>query len=160
MAISKIRIFPSIGIARLGNSNAEYFLGRAIPGLENSPGGGYRDSAGLIKRQGARFHLFAYDDSNKPLGEITAEDADITWTVHVANTKAASEWFHPKSETRSALRNARFTGDRHQLKLDPGEVSVSGKNPNFEDLQSLCHSRLRKTLRSISCSWTSQSGSK
>jgi len=66
--------------------------------------------------------------------EITSDDADIRWTVHLANTKAAVEWFHPKSETQPKQRNAGFTGDRKQLTLDPGPQNVSGKNLDFADL--------------------------
>jgi hypothetical protein len=135
MAIKKIRVCPPIGIARLGNSQNGYFIGPEIPGEPTVPPAGYRDSdaAGFIKRQAARFHLFAYDENDKFVSEITASDAAITWTVHVANTKAASEWFHSKSQTASPLRNAAFA-DRHQLKLDPGPASVAGTNPDFQDL--------------------------
>src|ERR1700720_396501 len=118
MAIKKIRIFPPIGIARLGNSETGYFVGPEIPGEPSDPAGGYRDSdaAGFIKRQAARFHLYAFDENDSLTGEITADEADITWTVHIANTKAASERFHPKSETAPPLRNATFA-NRQQLKL-------------------------------------------
>lgn len=136
MAIRRVRIFPTIGVARLGNSKTQYYVGPEIPDFSQPPSGGYRDSdpGRLIKRQGARFHLFGYDENDKLVGEISSDDADISWTVHIANTKAASEWFHSKSEPSPAMRNAKFAGERNQLKLDPGEVNIGGKNADFADL--------------------------
>ena len=147
MAIKKIRIFPPIGIARLGNSQNGYFIGPETPGELIPPAGGYRDSdaAGFIKRQAARFHLFAYDENDNLTGEVTANDAEITWTIHLANTKAASEQFHPKSVLTPPLRNAAF-GNRAQLRLDPGAVNVGGKNPDFADL---ALSKARGTAKDI-----------
>ena len=54
------RIFPSIGIARLGNSNTTYFLGPESPGIV--PQGPYRDesSPGKIKPQVARFRIYEF----------------------------------------------------------------------------------------------------
>jgi hypothetical protein len=46
-----------------------------------------------VKRQAARFRLYGYDARGKLLGEITAKDARITWTVHVANKKASWRTF-------------------------------------------------------------------
>jgi L-lysine epsilon oxidase-like protein len=148
MTIGKVRIFPPIGIARLGNSENGYFTGPETPGDPLVPAGGYRDSdaAGFIKRQAARFHLFAYDENDALIGEITADQADISWTVHIANTKAAAERFHPKSVTAPPLRNATFQTNRNQLLLDPGSVSIAGKNPDFSDLAKSKAMNLAKDL--------------
>jgi hypothetical protein len=135
MSVKTIRICPAIGIARLGNSSDSYFIGPETSGEPTPPDGGYRDSATpqFIKRQAARFRVFAYDENDKLLGEITDDDAEITWTVHIANTKAASVRFHPKSEPNPSLRNALFK-DRSQLKLDPGATTLGGANADFADL--------------------------
>ena len=133
--IKSIKIFPPIGVARLGNSRDGYFIGPEQPGDVALPAGGFRDAAGAIKRQAARFHLFAFDENGKVVKELRADDAEsIVWTVHLANTKAAAEFFHARSETQPKLRNAGFQGDRSQLKLDPGATSVTGSNPDFADL--------------------------
>ena len=59
MAIDTVKIFPSIGIARLGNSPAEFFVGPEIPGDRTPPpGGSYKDSQCRIKRQAARYPAF------------------------------------------------------------------------------------------------------
>ena len=88
MPITAVKIFPSIGIARLGNSPSEFFIGPEIPGVRPVPTGGYRDSACRIKRQAARFRIFGYDGSNL-VQEITAADAQISWTTDFAAKKAS-----------------------------------------------------------------------
>jgi len=59
--IKTIKIYPPIGIARLGNSKDGYFIGPERIGEVVLPNDGFRDAAKLIKRQAARFHLFAFD---------------------------------------------------------------------------------------------------
>ena len=63
MAITKIKIHPAIGIARLGNSPTEFFIGPELPGDHAPPKGGYKDARHRIKRQAARFRLFGYDEN-------------------------------------------------------------------------------------------------
>ncbi|WP_321473688.1 LodA/GoxA family CTQ-dependent oxidase [uncultured Paludibaculum sp.] len=130
--IQTIKIFPPIGIARLGNSRDGYFIGPERPDEVVTPAGGFRDGTGL-KRQAARFYLFAFDENGHLVQEITSDDAEIKWTLHIANTKAADQFFHPKTAQNAPLRNAGFH-DRNQLKLDPGPVSISGVNSAFADL--------------------------
>ena len=132
--IRTIKIYPPIGIARLGKSPDDYFIGPERPLDSPPPVGGYRDAAGQIKRQAARFRLFGFDESGKLVGEVTFAEADeIIWTVHVANTKAAADRFVGRDEHNSGLRNPQVQ-NRAQLRLDPGPVSVSGKNPDFANL--------------------------
>jgi len=91
--IATIRIHPSIGIARIGNSPSAFFIGPELPGEPLRPRGGYKDAQGRIKRQAARFRLFGYDARGKFVQEITTRDAHMTWTVHLANKKAAWRMF-------------------------------------------------------------------
>jgi hypothetical protein len=91
--IASFKIHPAIGIARLGNSPTEFFIGPEKPGAHLGPKGGYKDAQGRIKRQAARFRVFGYDDDGKLVGEVTAKDAHITWTLHLANKKAAWRQF-------------------------------------------------------------------
>jgi hypothetical protein len=118
------RIHPAVGIARVGNS-AEYFIapetiagspqqGTTITGglpirsgTESTPirNTDLRDAGGALKRQAARFRIFAYSDSGEerwPRGdgnEVTAGSkidgktvSQIVWTVHMANKKANTFW--------------------------------------------------------------------
>lgn len=101
MTVDNIKIFPSIGIARLGNSppdwpinredKGEWFVRPEIPGDHTPPSGGYKDSKFRVKRQAARFRLFGYEAGSTVAKEITLANADIKWTVDLANTKA--EWY-------------------------------------------------------------------
>lgn len=62
--ISRLEIFPPIGVARVGDSGTwpngqpdpehpdiEYFYGPEAPGLDDHPFGSFRDSQRRIKRQ-------------------------------------------------------------------------------------------------------------
>src|SRR5947208_3549525 len=107
MATTKIRIHPAIGIARLGNSPEEYFIGPEIPGVFPDVSV-YRDSQQFLKRQATRFRLFAYDERDELLGEITAKDprvSGIRWVVHLRNTKAAGRRFAGILHQDLPLRN-------------------------------------------------------
>jgi hypothetical protein len=89
--ISAVAIYPAIGIARIGNSPNEYFIGPEIPGILPQIQHDYRDPQGRILRQAARFRLFGLDADGNVIKELSADDGDITWSVHVANAKAA--WY-------------------------------------------------------------------
>jgi hypothetical protein len=139
--IVRCAIHPAIGIARVGNSE-EWFVGPEIPGVTPKPTDGYKDATGKIKRQVARFRIYGYDDQNKPLGEVTADEADITWTVHVANKKAA--WYQvqepldiptPLDPDPIKRRNC-SQGDRTKLVLDPGErtLCAPGQSATFDSV--------------------------
>jgi hypothetical protein len=61
-AIVAYAIYPGIGVARVGNSPDEYFIGPEVPGVMPQPEGGYKDSAGRIKRQAARFRIYGLNE--------------------------------------------------------------------------------------------------
>ena len=139
--VSYCKVHPAIGIARVGGSE-EGFIGPEVPReVRNPPGpNGFKDKKGRLLRQIARFRIYAYDKSGAVLGEVTADNADVTWNVHVANTKAAwyqfdeamdipdfdgSEGTPPQSEPR---RNVDVKGAaRKQLVIDPGPRTISGR---------------------------------
>src|ERR1700682_3118996 len=90
MPIKTVKIHPAIGIARMGNSPTDFFIGPEIPGDHTMPPGGYKDASCRVKRQAAQFRLYGYDEKGAPVKEIPSADADITWTVHLVNRKAAT----------------------------------------------------------------------
>ncbi|MDM0105523.1 LodA/GoxA family CTQ-dependent oxidase [Variovorax sp. J22R24] len=106
------RIHPAIGIARVGNSD-EFFIGPERIGERPDPSGGFKDSQCRVKRQAARFRIFAHHDDGS-FSEVTDAEAAITWTVHLANRKAA----YPG-------RGNDPSGD---LVIDPGPRSTHGPN--------------------------------
>ncbi len=132
--IVEARVHPAIGIARIGNSE-EYFIGPETPYRSPAPEGGYRDAQGRLKRQAARFRVYGYDVHGNVVSELTAANAEIIWTVHVANKKAA--WYDfdaaldlPEAiNLKSARRNSQIQGkDREKLVIDPGPRSISGRD--------------------------------
>ena len=145
MTIDNIKIFPSIGIARLGNSppdwpinredKGEWSVGAEIPGDHTPPSGGYKDSKFRVKRQAARFRLFGYEGEVLKQ-EITLADADIKWTVELANTKA--DWFQFGGVERPNRppRNPSITGDnRESLRITPGARTLDSTEPINELFQ-------------------------
>ncbi|MDB5295488.1 MAG: Lysine-epsilon oxidase [Phycisphaerales bacterium] len=127
------KIYPSIGIARVGNSPDGFFVGPEVPGRPADNGGSFRDAQGALKRQAARFRVVGFDENDQPVGEITSADATITWTAHLVNAKAAGFQFvgEPRANEmaaegrKPALRNA-GESDRSRLVIDPGPRSISG----------------------------------
>lgn len=126
MTETVLRIHPAIGIARVGNSD-EYYLAPETPaampqkgtgllgGLPIKPGtesdpiddGDLRDAQGALKRQAARFRIYAYLDAGAAgkypyegeVQEVTiGSQLDggtvraIVWMVHLANKKANCWW--------------------------------------------------------------------
>ncbi len=112
MAITAIKIHPAIGVARLGNSPTDFFIGPERPWDHPDPAGGFKDGQCRVKRQAARFRVFAYHDDDS-VQELTAADADITWTVHLVNRKAVT-------------RNA--GGTVAEKTIDPGARTLNGVN--------------------------------
>lgn len=85
------KIFPPIGVARVGDSETDSFIGPEWPGqrLSASPAHHYKDNAGRVKRQAARFRIYAFDAHDVVIGELQACNAEITWCVELANKKPA-----------------------------------------------------------------------
>lgn len=102
------RIYPGIGIARVGNSTTEFFLAPEVPGLgplELTPDDAivpvrrFKDATQqhALRRQGARFRIF--ESSTDAAGiktdrEVTAGNGvEIEWRVELANEKSAAGKF-------------------------------------------------------------------
>src|SRR5262245_45798599 len=137
----KYRIHPAIGIARLGDSADDFFIGPEAPGVPstlNKPDGSsaqpgkYKDQQHKIKRQGARFRIYEYTEdaagAATTVREITATDAQIEWEVHLANRKAAA----PKL-IGTGRRNAKQS--QSDLIIDPGPQRISGTNQAMKPLR-------------------------
>ena len=115
------RIFPSIGIARVGDSKSGCYIGPEAPELGFlPPNDAHRDGPGpngRIKRMAARFRVYEFD-GDTPVREVTLEHPDIEqieWEVHLANTKATKPFLNP------GIPNA-------DLVIDTGPVKISGKD--------------------------------
>jgi hypothetical protein len=131
--IVRAAIHPGIGIARIGNSENGYFIGPEITTPQPQRADYYRDQSGAIKRQAARFRIYGFNAAGEVVRELTADDADIVWTVHVANRKA--QWYRftaaldiPQSADVAVIRRNADFADRAALAIDPGPRSISGKS--------------------------------
>jgi hypothetical protein len=150
MALPTIyKIHPSIGVARVGNSPDAFFIGPEVPG--RPPEGDdtcgstvppFKDSSGRIKRQGARFRIYRYDDNGKgqyaPVEEKTLESKDvewIAWIVHLANKKSGFFQFdgllgdvvYGPSGVAPRRRNPSVVNPK-DLWLDPGIRQIGGRS--------------------------------
>jgi hypothetical protein len=129
--IVRAAIYPAIGVARVGNSPDEYFIGPEGLAPQRVEPGFYKDRRGALKRQAARFRVYGLNQHGKVVRELTAADADISWQVHVANKKAAWYEFNTALDIPQAIpvgrRNANFVGtDRARLVIDPGPLTIAG----------------------------------
>jgi hypothetical protein len=129
--IVRAAIHPGIGVARIGNSPDEYFIGPETVTPPDRPVGSYRDSKGALKRQGARFRVYGFNAAGEAVRELTGDE--VTWTVHVANRKG--DWYQfiaaldipDAAELQTILRNKKVAeADRGSLVIDPGPRTISG----------------------------------
>jgi L-Lysine epsilon oxidase N-terminal/L-lysine epsilon oxidase C-terminal domain len=158
------RIHPGIGIARLGNSPDAFYISperpAALPidcdsrgnalfspdGMNELPITAFKDQEGRIKRQAARFQIWAYDDNHpdgRPLklgdqiegGGNAGTLINIQWRVYLANKKAAWYEFDQLQGEHGygpdhVLRNVGITDEdaRQRLIIDPGPRTVDHKS--------------------------------
>jgi hypothetical protein len=136
------KIHPSIGVARVGDSEELYLAPETAGGLPLMADGrpftsrDFRDAQGRLRRQAARFRVYRYDDAHPDGVEVVAGVGgvkSIRWQVHLANKKATWYQFltllgeggytpdHP-------LRNADVTNpdERRALMIDPGPRQLTG----------------------------------
>jgi hypothetical protein len=59
--IVRAAIHPAIGVARIGDSVNEFFIGPEVVDPAPEPPEYYRDAAGALKRQAARFRIYGYN---------------------------------------------------------------------------------------------------
>lgn len=138
-SIVRLAIFPALGISRVGNS-PKWFLAPEIPGMPALRDGSYKDGTDRIKKQVQRFRIFGFNAAGDVVREVTAKDASIEWTVHVANTKAAWYGFSNPLDNGDLApglpgqkRNQSFVGNADRaamLVIDPGPKSIGGANTN------------------------------
>jgi hypothetical protein len=108
------KIHPAIGVARVGNSPDDFFVGPERIGERPNPPGGFKDAQCRVKRQAARFRIYAHHDDGT-VEEITKAKANIVWTVELANKKAA---FPGRGNSGSAP----------DLSVTPGPRNINGPN--------------------------------
>jgi len=138
------RIFPPIGVARVGDSTEKFYIGpetyRGLPiNCDGSPftEDDFRDAGGAMCRQAARFRI--YRDTPSGPEEVTLNTPGVTairWTAHLANKKSSWYTFATNAgefgyASNHPLRNAHVK-DRQSLFIDfgPRSISGAGQGPN------------------------------
>jgi len=147
--IVECRIHPAIGVARLGNSPTDSFIGPEVPGRYPEPADGFHDAQGRIARRSARFRIYGYNADGELVREVTSGEANITWAAYLANKKAAwyrinlpldipeakGELDHPHSRgpDRNQRRNRGIAPNNSaDLIIDPGPRRISGRSINAD----------------------------
>ena len=127
-----LRIYPSIGIARVGNDLTKFYVGPEIPGHSGfgpdeqdseKAVSRYKVGEDQIKRQAARFRLFDVpDDGGAPREAQLPAGAVVEWTVHLINKKNAIQ----RTAAPVMLpRRPQFVANPAPLLIDPGAQSIS-----------------------------------
>lgn len=127
------RIYPPIGIARLGNAAPDkHFIGPEIPGRSVELDTPSFRADGMVRPQGARFRVFSFDAQNPQLPpqevKLGGNLAAIEWSVHLANKKAYWHMFngrmgetspYPPNTLRNFQSGESDAARRKRLIIDP-----------------------------------------
>ncbi|CAG8701901.1 4483_t:CDS:10, partial [Cetraspora pellucida] len=144
--IVSFAIFPALNVARVGNSD-EYYVCSEIPGVYVGKGNetfSFKEG-GKVKPQAARFRVYGYDKDGTLVREIKLTDADankgldikITWTVELANKKAAHTQFSGILEYKESnpKRNADWPYGRSTLEAIKKETLSSSEEEKVKELE-------------------------
>ena len=149
------KIHPAIGVARIGNSAEIIWCGspgalpldpssgKPIYAGPGAPGQNiFHDVAGALKKQAARFKVYAYDSAyladlgtRVQVGKTKIGGKTVTgveWTVYLANKKAC--WFKFEQLTGSGL-----DGDAGYLKNNAANPGGKHQNLAYNPLRSNMH---------------------
>ena len=129
----KFRIYPSIGIARMGNGPAEkdqVVFSPEVPWKNlYEKHNDYLTENGQLKKQAQRFYIFECDDQGIPKKQIHEDEFEIEWSVEVANKKPFWYDFNNSLDLSMLAHNQNLSPTFVTEKLAPG-VSAKRRNPN------------------------------
>lgn len=142
--VRELKVYPPIGVARVGNAGGvdDFVIGpETIGGAPTLPGEvpdrparhlfDFRTATGEIKRQAARFRVYAHMHDGS-VQEVTADHAAIEWHVGVANLKAGWYEFNQAMDLGALSqdakqRNADLPYPRARLDIVPTPRDISGR---------------------------------
>lgn len=139
------RIYPPLGIARIGNHKTEFYIGPETPGSNGTEivGGieqpisehksgdtGDPNTRFRMKRQAARFRLYEVDAATGESRPATLPpEARVDWTVHLVNKKGAVKRPAGPPASPMAVESDPLRQDRH---IDGGQNTItSGQSATF-----------------------------
>lgn len=130
------RIYPSLGIARMGNGPAtkeEVVFSPEVPWknlFDTNIVPHTHD--GALKKQAQRFYIYKCDGEGNPVEKVNANDYDIEWFVEVANKKPF--WYDFNNSLDLSINldgNYKNLSERfYTERIAPG-ISASSRNPNI-----------------------------
>jgi L-Lysine epsilon oxidase N-terminal/L-lysine epsilon oxidase C-terminal domain len=129
---TEYRIYPSIGIARVGDSKDGFLIGPEAPGVV--PTGPFRGKDKGIKPQAARFRIYKVDiddnENEKVVEEVVAGgNTTIEWNVNLANSKAAGSQIIETLARKEKPQDRNKGLDRKKLVITAsGSVTGTGTN--------------------------------
>lgn len=129
----KFRIYPPLGITRMGNGPAEkseVIFSPEIP-WDNlyDTHHEYLTDKGEVKKQAQRFYIYECDDSGMPTKRVDPADYDIEWSVEVANKKPFWYVFNNCMDLSVQFENQNLSPRFFEKGLAPG-ISAAYRNPN------------------------------
>jgi hypothetical protein len=129
---TEYRVYPSIGIPRVGDSTDGFLIGPEAPGIV--PTGPFRGKDKKIKPQAARFRIYKVDiddnENEKVVEEVVAGgNTSIEWRVNLANRKAAGSQIIDTLARSKKPRDRNKGLDRKKLVItESGSVTGTGTN--------------------------------
>ncbi|MDI3287006.1 LodA/GoxA family CTQ-dependent oxidase [Polyangium sp. 15x6] len=133
----KFRIYPSIGVARLGNGPAlkdQAIFSPEIP-WDNlyKTDEQYLTDDGKIKKQAQRFYVYECDAQGVPVKRVDPNEYRIEWHVEVANKKPFWYNFNNCLDLSILSTNQNLSPNFAKEKLAPG-IGATQRNPNVLDM--------------------------
>jgi L-Lysine epsilon oxidase N-terminal/L-lysine epsilon oxidase C-terminal domain len=125
--VVSVAVHPAIAVARVGNAKGaqDFFFGPEVPGAGPQVlSGSFRNGDGELKRQAARFRIYATLKSGEVV-ELTADHAAITWRVQLANLKAG--WYR-FTTAMDMPRNLAVTSTRRNPDIGLNDVDIGFLN--------------------------------
>lgn len=133
--IVRAAIHPAIGLARVGNSTTAHLVAPQVTTPPPRSVGSSHDAEGFLKREAVEFRIYGYDAQGAVVAELTLDNADVEWTAHVANSKAAWYKFRAGLDVKGTdaykmeRRNPKYDPARRgELVIDPGPRSIAGRD--------------------------------
>lgn len=130
------KIYPSIGIARMGNGPAtkeDVVFSPEVPWANlYETGEEYHTADGALKKQAQRFYIYECDDQGNPIRKLDANISQVEWTVEVANKKPFWYDFNNSLDLSVNTDNENLSSTFFTEKIAPG-ISTSRRNPNVLD---------------------------
>ncbi|WDF54204.1 LodA/GoxA family CTQ-dependent oxidase [Mucilaginibacter sp. KACC 22063] len=133
----RFRIYPSIGVARLGNGPAQQDQVTFSPDIpwENlyKTDENYLTETGQIRKQAQRFYIYECDESGRPFKQVDPAQYTIKWTAEVANKKPFWYDFNNSLDLSIISENRNLSPEFAINKIAPG-IGATQRNPNVLDM--------------------------